>query len=128
MKDSISLIHKAVFENKPWAITQFYTFSINTSNTIRSIRKPILKCIPKSNKMNNTLLINGLYLYNQLNDDHKFENPKLLCKYFNKYISNVFPCGRLVHCEPGKIYLFLLYCTLFFSFLHYDVQHLSSLW
>ena len=36
MKESIILIHKSVYENKPKAVTQFYTYSLNSNNNIRS--------------------------------------------------------------------------------------------
>ena len=39
MNQSITLIHKSVYENKPKAVTEFYTYSLNTNNNIRSTRK-----------------------------------------------------------------------------------------
>ena len=101
MKESILLVHKSVYENKPKAITQFYTYSLNTDKKVRSICKPIIKDHHNSKHMNKTLLLNGLYLYNQLSEDIKYKNPKLLSKYINKYISHIFPSDRITRYNPG---------------------------
>ena len=100
MKESMTLIYKSVFENKPWAITDFFTFSLKSSANIRSCCKPIIKDIPKAKIMNKTLLFNGLNLYNLLDDDIKFKNPKLFPKYINKDISNIFPSDNILRYDP----------------------------
>ena len=100
MKESTLLVHKSVYENKPKAITQFHTYSLNTDKKVRSIRKPIIKDHHNSKHMNKTLHLNGLYLYNQLSKDIKYKNSKLLSKYLNKYISYIFPSDRIIRYDP----------------------------
>ena len=101
MKESILLVHKSIYENKPKAIKQFYTYSLNTDRQVRSLQKPIIKDRHTSKCMNKTLLLNGLYLYHQLSDDIKHKNPKHLSKYLNKNISYLFPSDRITHYDPG---------------------------
>ena len=101
MKESILLIHKYMYENKPRAITQFYTYSLNTDRQVRSLRKPIIKEQHNSKHMHKTLLLNGLHLYNQLSNDIKHKNPKQLSKYLNKNITYLFPSDRITRYDPG---------------------------
>ena len=101
MKESILLVNKSVYDNKPKAITQFYTYSLNSDKKVRSVRKPIIKDNHNSKHVNKTLLQNGLYLYNQLSEDIKYKNPKLLSKYPNKYISQIFPSDQITRYDPG---------------------------
>ena len=101
IKESILFIHKRVYDNQACAITQFYTYSLNTKNNIRSVRKPIIREIPNSNRVKQTLLHKGLYLYNPLPDDLKFKNPKLLSKHLQNYIRNYFPSDRIDRFDPG---------------------------
>ena len=101
MKESILLIHKSMYENKPRAITQFYTYSLNTDRQVRSLRKPIIKEQHFSQHMHKTILLNGLHLYNQLSDDIKHKNPKQLSKYLNKNITYLFPSDRITRYDPG---------------------------
>ena len=100
MKERIILIAKSIYENKPRAITQFYTYSLYSNYNIRSTKKPIIKSIHNCKHMNKTLLLNGLHIYNQLGEDLKFKNPKLLAKYLNKYIFNIFPSDGIVIYDP----------------------------
>ena len=62
-----------------------------------------MKDIPRSKIINKTLLFNALHLYNLLDDNIKFKNPKLFQKYLNKYISNIFQVT--IYCDkiPDKM-------------------------
>ena len=105
MKESITFIHKCVFDNQPRAITEFYTMSIDNKNNIRSVRKPMIKNITESDKMKHTLLYNGMYLYNKLPNDIKGKNPKLFAKHLQRSMGSFFPSDRITRYEPGKISL-----------------------
>ena len=80
MKESLLLIHKAIFEDKLRSITEFFTFSVNNTSNVRSCGNPINKNIPKSKCMYKTIFYNGLHLYNKLDDNIKYKKPKLFFK------------------------------------------------
>ena len=75
MKECITLIHKSIHKNQPKSIFNFFTYSIHKNENICTVRKPILCNIPKSNSINKTIFVNGLYLYNTLPDDILSKNP-----------------------------------------------------
>ena len=99
-KECITLIHKAMYENQLRYIVDFFTYSVNSNDNIRMVRKPILCNIPKSNCMNKTIMVNGLYLYNKLPYDLKLKNPKMLSKHLNRYITTLFPSDKILRIDP----------------------------
>ena len=101
MKEGISLIHKSLYDYQPQSIFKFFTYSVNKNENIRTVRKPILCDIPKSNSMNKTIFVNGLYLYNTLPDDIISKNPKAFSKYLNKSIALLFPGDKITRIDPG---------------------------
>ena len=51
--------------------------------------------------MEQTLFYKGLHLYNNLPDDLKTKNPKLLSRHLKKYIINYYPCDKIDSYDPG---------------------------
>ena len=88
--ESIMFIHKAVFENHPKSICNMLTFSLRGSQNLRSIRKPIVRREPISNKDKNTLIFKSIYLYNKMPDIFCKYNPKKLKKPLKAFIYNTF--------------------------------------
>ena len=47
------------------------------------------------------IFYNGLHLYNKLDDDIKYKNPKILSKYLNKNISYMYPSDNILRYDHG---------------------------
>ena len=78
IKDSIMFIHKVIFNNEPPAITKFITYSLSDSQNIRSIHKPMIKNINKSEKATQSLLYRSIFFINKIPDHVRLYNPKKL--------------------------------------------------
>ena len=103
-KETIIFIHKIIYDNKPKAMTQFFTFSLINSHNHRFCRKSIVTEKIPSNKGKKSLIFFGNHLYNTLSNDLKFKNPKQLSKYLQNNIGYLFPFDRLPNFDPGWIY------------------------
>ena len=64
-KETILFVHKTLYNSKPISIYELFTFSINETQNIRSIRKPMVRDYHQSQKAHRSLLYMGIYLYNK---------------------------------------------------------------
>ena len=101
IKESVLFIHKVVFNNQPKAITDLITFSLNNSQNIRQVRKPIVIEDHKSLKAKKSIIYLGIFLYNKLPTDIVLKNPKCLSHYLQENMHNFYNFDKILKYDPG---------------------------
>ena len=81
MIESVSFIHKCIYENLPININNLLCYSLNRTQNLRNVRKVLIKEGTKSEKMSQTLIHRAVFLYNILPSEIKAFNPKKFKKY-----------------------------------------------
>ena len=92
MIESVTFIHKCLYENLPVTITQLLCFSLNRTQNLRKVRKVLMKEGTNSAKLSQTLVYRAVYLYNLLPPEikgiHVKRFKKLASEYFSKNFGN----------------------------------------
>ena len=95
MKESILFLHKVIYENLPKSIFDFYTYSHNSNQNIRSVRKIMVKNVSTSEKAKKSLIYKSAYLFNQLPEEVRMYNKKKLSKYLQTNINIYFHAEKI---------------------------------
>lgn len=100
MKESILFIHRVMYENLPKSIFDFYTFSHNNSQNVRSVRKPMVKTPNNSEKAKKSLIYKSVYLLNKLPNEIRNYNKKKLSKYLQQNMNIYFSGDKICAYDP----------------------------
>ena len=90
VKESISFIHKIIYNNSPTALYNLLTYGKDDKN-VRKVRKLRVKGIPISQMVKDSILYRSIYLFYKLDYDVRQYNPKKLNKYLKSNIQYIYP-------------------------------------
>ena len=90
MIESVTFLHKSLFENIPISITNLLCYSLNRTQNLRKVRKVLVKSGTKSNKNSQTLIYRAVFLYNLLPPEIKGLVPKKFKKQASDFIMKNF--------------------------------------
>ena len=90
VKESVSFIHKIIYNNSPSAIYNLLSYSEDDRN-IRKVRKVRVNQVPINQKVKDSIIYRSIYLFYKLEYDVRQFNPKKLNKYLKSNIQYIYP-------------------------------------
>merc|ERR1712030_90339 len=63
ISESLKFYHRINFENIPYSMTRNFTYSINRSQNVRNVRKPMLIYKPNTQKMSQSILFKTIFSF-----------------------------------------------------------------
>ena len=90
VKESISFIHKILYNNSPSALYNLFSNGDDDKN-VRKVKKVRVKEVPYNQRVKDSIIYRSIYLFYKLDYDVRQFNPKKLNNYLKSNIQYTYP-------------------------------------